>query len=367
MSQEVNPVTATQVPLKIIPIILSGGAGSRLWPLSTSGQPKQFHALLGSSTMFGQALQRVSRQDAIQFAPPVIVCSLHHLDAVQAELAREEIVGARVILEPLPRNTAPALIAAALLQAETDPESILLVLPADHIIDAPQNLYQACLNAHAAAESGKIITFGISPTGPETGYGYIKSGQAIGPGVFAVEAFCEKPDKALAEAYLTEGGYVWNAGIFLFKARALIEQFEKHAPDVLQAVQETLAVSQRDDACIRLDAPLFSQVPAISVDYALMERTSQAAVSPVDMGWHDVGSFLTLWELAAKDHNGNVVQGPAALFDSLGCLVRTEGVSVSLIGVEDLIVIATEHGILVAHKDRAQDVRLAADAFKPKI
>ncbi len=349
-----------------MPVILSGGAGSRLWPLSTQTRPKQFHALAGDSTMFGQTLQRVAAGQAVRFGAPLIICGLNHLGPVTEELARENVIDATIVLEPKPRNTAPALAVAALVQAERDPEALMLVLPADHVIAYPDRLHQACLNACAAAIEGRIVTFAVTPTSPETGYGYIKSGKALAEGVFAVEAFREKPDLATAEAYVADGHYAWNAGIFFFKAGAFLAELSIHAPDVLIAAREALAQSHRESGRIYLDEAAFVKAPSISVDYAVMEPTDCAAVAPVDMGWNDVGSFLTLWDLAEKDEAANVAQGPIALFDAQGCLVRSEEVPVALIGVENIVVIATAQGILVMHKDRAQDVRLAADAFKTK-
>ena len=351
----------------ITPVILSGGAGSRLWPLSTQTKPKQFHALAGATTMFGQTLQRVAADQAARFGAPLIICGLSHLGPVSEELEREGVHKATIVLEPKPRNTAPALAIAALIQAERDPNALMLVLPADHVITRPESLHRACLNACAAAAEGRIVTFAVTPTAPETGYGYIKSGEALGAGVFAVEAFREKPDLATAETYLADGHYAWNAGIFFFKASAFLAELDLHAPEVLIAAREALALGRRDEGCVYLDEAAFVKAPSISVDYAVMEPTEAAAVVPVDMGWSDVGSFLTLWDLAEKDTNANVSQGPTALFDTQGCLVRSEETPVALIGVENLVVIATAQGILVMHKDRAQDVRLAADAFKAKI
>jgi mannose-1-phosphate guanylyltransferase/mannose-6-phosphate isomerase len=350
----------------ITPVILSGGAGSRLWPLSTQTKPKQFHALTGAVTMFGQTLQRVAADQAVRFGAPLVICGLSHLGPVSEELARENVTDATIVLEPKPRNTAPALAVAALIQAERDPEALMLVLPADHVIAYPERLHQACLNACAAAIEGRIVTFAVTPTSPETGYGYIRSGQALAKGVFAVEAFREKPDLATAKAYLADGRYAWNAGIFYFKASAFLAELSTHAPDVLMAARDALAQSRRESGRIYLDEAAFVKAPSISVDYAVMEPTDRAAVAPVDMGWNDVGSFLTLWDLAEKDEAANVAQGPTALFDTKGCLVRSEEVPVALIGVENLVVIATAQGILVMHKDHAQDVRLAADAFKTK-
>jgi mannose-1-phosphate guanylyltransferase/mannose-6-phosphate isomerase len=351
----------------ITPVILSGGAGSRLWPLSTQSKPKQFHALVGTVTMFGQTLRRVAVDQAAQFGAPLVICGLSHLVQVTEELAREEIADATIVLEPKPRNTAPALAVAALIQAERDPEALMLVLPADHVIARPENLHKACLDACAAAIEGRIVTFAVTPTGPETGYGYIKSGDSLGQGVFAVEAFREKPDFATAETYLADGHYAWNAGIFFFKASTFLAELKAHAPQVLIAAREALAHSRREEGRIFLEETAFIQAPSISVDYAVMEPTDCAAVVPVDMGWNDVGSFLTLWDLAEKDADDNVSQGPIAMFDAQGCLARSEDVPVALIGVKDLVVIATAQGILVMHKDRAQDVRLAADAFRTKI
>lgn len=316
--------------------------------------------------MFGQTLQRVAADQVVRFGEPLVICGLNHLGPVREELARERINNATIVLEPKPRNTAPALAVAALIQAERDPEALMLVLPADHVITRPENLHKACLDACAAALDGRIVTFAVTPTAPETGYGYIKRGEALAEGVFAVEAFREKPDVATAEGYLADGHYAWNAGIFFFKASAFLAELNTHAPAVLSAAREALAQSRRDAGCIYLDEAAFVQAPSISVDYAVMEPTDLAAVVPVDMGWNDVGSFLTLWELAEKDPSANVAHGPTALFDTQGCLIRSETIPVALIGVEDLVVIATAQGILVMHKDRAQDVRLAADAFKTK-
>lgn len=355
-----------QQPPLITPVILSGGAGSRLWPLSTHTKPKQFHALTGAVTMFGQTLQRVASGQSVHFGPPLVICGLSHLQPVREELANAHVAEATIVLEPKPRNTAPALAVAALIQAETDPEALMLVLPADHVIARPDNLHKACSDAYSAASGGRIVTFAITPTAPETGYGYIKRGEPLGGGVFAVEAFREKPDSATAEAYLADGHFAWNAGIFFFKASAFLDELKTHAPEVLAAARDAVTNSRREAGQVYLAEADFVKAPSISVDYAVMEPTARAAVVPVDMGWNDVGSFLTLWDLGDKDAHQNVAQGPVALFDTQACLVRSEEVPVALIGVEDLVVIATSQGILVMHKDRAQDVRLAADAFKTK-
>jgi mannose-1-phosphate guanylyltransferase / mannose-6-phosphate isomerase len=348
----------------IIPVILSGGAGSRLWPLSTQSKPKQFHALHGPATMFTETLARVAMGQDLDFGPPIIVCGSDHQAPVLAELELAGIKDATLILEPLARNTAPALAAAALLQAQRDPEALMLVLPADHVIERPEGLHQACVRAQRVAQSGAIVTFAIKPSAPETGYGYIKNGQALEPGVFNIEAFKEKPDLATAKDYLQDGNYAWNAGIFFFRASALIEELQTHAPELLVQVRAALAGAVRKDEIVKLDEVCFGQAPSISIDYAVMEPTTRGAVVPVDMGWSDVGSFATLWELGSKDDIGNVAKGNVALFDSANCYVNAQDVPVSLIGVTDLVVIATPQGILITKRERAQDVRLAAQAFK---
>jgi mannose-1-phosphate guanylyltransferase / mannose-6-phosphate isomerase len=352
--------------ISIVPIILSGGAGSRLWPVSTHDKPKQFHALGSGRTMFGETIARVSQGDGIAFAPPMVVCGAHHQGPVAGELAQIGQGNATLILEPLARNTAPALAAAALVQCERDPDALMLILPADHVIARPEVLHQACLAASKSAQIGKIVLFAIVPENPATGYGYIRRGKTIDEGVYDVAAFVEKPDMATAQSYLASGDYAWNAGIFFFKAATLISELDRHAPEILAAARDAVANALRDENTIHLNHDAFASAPAKSIDYAVLEVTEHAAVVPVDMGWNDVGSFATIWEIGDRDSDGNVVSGNAVVFDSHNCLVRGNDVPVALIGVSDLMVIVTETGILIAPKDRAQDVRLAADAFKAK-
>jgi mannose-1-phosphate guanylyltransferase / mannose-6-phosphate isomerase len=350
----------------IVPIILSGGAGSRLWPVSTHAKPKQFHALGGGQTMFAETLARVGKGEGISFAPPIVVCGAHHEAYVVEELAAMGQDQATILLEPLARNTAPALAAAALVQCERDPEALLLVLPADHVIAYPAILHAACRAATPSAQNGEIVLFAVVPDSPATGYGYIKRGAALTPEVFKVDAFVEKPNLETAQDYLASGDYAWNAGIFFFKAATLVKELERHAPDILQAARQAVTKAKREGQTIHLDHDAFAQAPSKSIDYAVLEVTDHAAVVPVDMGWNDVGSFSTLWDIGVKDGGQNVVTGHVALFDTTNCLVTTKDLPVALIGVTDLMVIVTETGILIAPKDRAQDVRLAADAFKPK-
>jgi mannose-1-phosphate guanylyltransferase / mannose-6-phosphate isomerase len=351
---------------KIVPVILSGGAGSRLWPLSSESVPKQFRALISHQSMFQDTLQRVTHGRDIAFERPIIVCGESH-----AKLARDHALdcGAATplfLLEPIARNTAPALAAVALAQFNIDPNALMLILPADHVIREPGALHEACRAATAAAANGKIVTFGIIPSGPETGYGYIKKGVAIDARVYEVDAFQEKPNLETAKAFLATGNYAWNAGIFFFRCGSFIQELEKHAPDVLKWAQKALDEAKLDGDQMTLNKDAFSQAPSISIDYAVMEKTTNAAVMPVEMGWSDVGSFDALFDIGTKDEAGNNQVGPVVVFDGTNNLVRSQGHQVAVIGLSNIMVIATENGILVAPLDRAQDVRLAADAFKQK-
>jgi mannose-1-phosphate guanylyltransferase / mannose-6-phosphate isomerase len=354
----------TKTKMSIVPAVLSGGAGSRLWPISTSAQPKQFHALVTEQSMFSETLARFQHAEDIDFEPPVVICGKGHLASVQKELTALGITKAKIILEPCARNTAPALAALALEVAQSDPDQLILVLPADHVIAVPSALHDACVRAAPAARTGRIVTFAIKPDRPETGYGYIKQGQEIGENVYRVEAFVEKPSFEVATAYLGSGEYAWNAGIFFFTARAFLDELARHAPTILVQVKLALEQSQRQGGVVLLGEDAFARSPSQSVDYAIMEPTDKAAVAKVDMGWSDVGSYATLWELAQKDGKGNAVSGAAKVFEGSNCWVYTAGVPIAVIGVDDLIVVATETGVLVTRRDRAQDVRLASDAFK---
>ncbi|GIU66792.1 hypothetical protein PsB1_0946 [Candidatus Phycosocius spiralis] len=314
--------------------------------------------------MFAQTLQRVACGQSVLFGAPVILCGQAHAGFVREELVTNAIVDATLIIEPVARNTAPAVAVAALVQAETNPDALMLVLSADAVITKPERLYQACLDAQEAALDGRVVTFGITPLFPETAYGYIKIGESLSGGVCAVDTFREKPDLATAQAYVASGSYAWNAGIFFFTPKVILRELALHAPLVLEAARLTLSASRNNRGEIDLDEDSFKKAPSISLDYAVMEATKRAAVVSVDMGWRDVGCFSTLWELAQKDEAANVCLGKTALFDTSGCLVRSESIPVAVIGVKDLVIIATDDGILVCAKDRTQDVGLAAHAFK---
>jgi mannose-1-phosphate guanylyltransferase/mannose-6-phosphate isomerase len=344
----------------IVPVILSGGTGTRLWPLSREGYPKQFWPLVSELTMLQETAARAIGPG---YAPPVVVCNEAHRFLVAEQLRAAKIAGARILLEPVGRNSAPAIAAAALLLRDEDPDAVLWLMAADAAITDVPALHAALDRAVVAAQAGQIVTFGMQPTAPETGYGYIESGAELpaAPGVRTVTRFVEKPDAATAAAFLADGRHLWNSGMFVATAATLVAELERFAPTLLQAVAEALATAQRDLDFVRLGAAAFRAAPAISIDYAVMEKTERAAVVPAAIGWSDLGSWAALWEVAAQDSAGNVAQGPVELVDSRGCYVRSEGI---LTGLEDMVVVTTEDAVLVMPRGRAQDVKLLVDRLR---
>lgn len=349
---------------RVTPVVLSGGAGTRLWPLSTEARPKQFHALDGGRTLIQDTALRMRGSARASVAPPVVICSGRHRDLVHAQLDAADVRPAAVVLEPMGRNTAAAAAVAALVVGEADPEALVLLTPADHLVADPEAFWRA-VEAGAAVAAERIVTFGIRPSGPETGYGYIRCATPLGDGVFAVERFFEKPDRKTAEAYVGDG-HVWNAGIFLFSPAVLLQELGRWRPDVLAQATESLMRARRSGADVWLDADAFAACPDVSLDYAVMERTDRAAVVPCEIGWADVGSWSELWRHGARDDDGNRVRGEAVLLDSEDCLVWSDGAPVAVLGVRDLVVVATADGVLVAPKDRAQDVRRGLAALKAR-
>ena len=345
---------------QIHPVILSGGAGTRLWPMSRQLYPKQLLPLTGPRPMLQETAARVA--DRTRFAAPLVICNDAHrfLVAEQLRTLAQESGDApgRVVLEPVGRNTAPAACAAALLLAEQDPEALMLLLPSDHAIaDAPAFL-QAVERAEAAARADRLVTFGMTPTQPETGYGYIRQGAALDglPGCATVERFVEKPDAATAARYLADGGYVWNSGMFLLPVQGLLAELERLQPELLAACREAVAGAARDLDFLRLDADAFARAPAVSLDYAVMEHTEQAAVVPAELGWSDVGSWAALWEVADKDADGNALTGDVIARGARNSLLRSDDRLLAAVGVSDLIVVATDDAVLVCPRDRAQEV-----------
>jgi mannose-1-phosphate guanylyltransferase/mannose-6-phosphate isomerase len=348
----------------IVPVILSGGSGTRLWPVSRESFPKQLWPLISSHTLLQETALRA--HDPARFAPPVIVCNHEHRFLIAEQLRAAEIPSPRILLEPVGRNSAPAIAAAALLVAETRPDAVLWLLAADHVIADTAALHENLAIAANAARTGRIVTFGMRPTTPETGYGYIAIGAPLpdAPGAHAVAEFVEKPDAARAAKLSTDGRHLWNSGMFVFTARTLLEELETHAPDVLRAVRQAMADRHEDLDFIRLGEKAFAACPSISLDYAVAERTSRAAVVPADIGWSDVGSWGALWELGGKDEAGNVAVGDVFLEAARNCYVRSDGMVAAVVGLEDAVVVVTEDAVLAMHRGHAQDVKKVVDRLK---
>jgi len=335
---------------RILPAIMSGGAGTRLWPLSTEAHPKQFHALAGPDSLFTRTVRRVSGEAGdLSFAGPIVLCNARH-----ATLAREHLDGVvptALVFEPVPRNTAAVGAVAAAVAADTEDDALVLLLPSDHIIaDVPA--FHAAISRAAPFARERIVTFGITPDRPAVGYGYIKSGAELGQGVFAVGAFKEKPVEALARTYLAEGGYSWNAGIFLFHPATLLAEFAASA-DIRETALAALSAARRTRDEIHLDPALFAQVPSVPLDIAVMEKTMRAAVAPCDIGWADIGSWDEVWRLTARNADGYAVLGRAAAAD-IGKM-QASGMKAAAIEGDDLVVIAAPSGLLVAPRAVATD------------
>jgi mannose-1-phosphate guanylyltransferase/mannose-6-phosphate isomerase len=340
----------------VIPVILSGGSGTRLWPLSRKALPKQLLALTSAQTMIQDTISRASGPG---FAPPLIISNQEHRFLIAEQLRAAGVEGARIVLEPVGRNTAPAAAIAALQVARSNPDGLILLMPSDHVILNLPAFAAAIDDAAQAAALGALVTFGIKPLRPETGYGDIKAGRALAaaPGTLAVDRFVEKPDLAKARSYLDSGNYFWNSGIFLFRASAMLGELERLQPAILQACQAALADAHQDMDFIRLGEAAFLACPSDSIDYAIMEKSGNAAMVPVDMGWSDVGSWEALWEIAPRDAAGNAIAGDVLTEDTRNCYIRSEGPLVATVGIEDLVVVATKDAVLVSRRDASQDVK----------
>jgi mannose-1-phosphate guanylyltransferase/mannose-1-phosphate guanylyltransferase/mannose-6-phosphate isomerase len=348
---------------RITPVILSGGAGTRLWPLSRTGKPKQLLCLTGRETMLQLTARRT--MDETRFAAPTIVANARHADMIEAQLTEAGIPDHTLILEPAGRNTAPAIALAALSVA---PDATLLVMPSDHVIADVAAFLAAVETALPVVAKGWIATFGITPDAAETGYGYICAGEALVPGVRKVTRFVEKPDKATAERYLAEGCYTWNGGIFLFRADAYLDALAVHAPEILAAARAAMHGAVRRGKRILPDAAAFAASPANSIDYAVMEKATRVAVVRADMGWSDVGSWDALYALAANldKPDTNVEHGTVLAIDTNNCLLHSDGPLIAAVGVENLIVIATGDAVLVLPRGSSQEVRRAVEALRKK-
>lgn len=340
----------------MIPVILSGGAGSRLWPLSRGMYPKQLLPLVDPELSLLQ--QTVSRTQGLEtHGSATIVCNEEHRFMVGEQLQQLGVEGATILLEPAGRNTAPAIALAAFQLSKDSPDEVMLVMPADHVIEKRADFQTAVLSAKQLAEDGLLVTFGIVPTHAETGYGYIQRGEGISDVGFSVTEFKEKPALPDARAYVESGDYYWNGGIFMFKASVYLSELKKHAPDVYNACNQAIKETHSDLDFLRVNQAAFESSPSISIDYAVMEQTDKAVVVPLDVGWNDVGSWSALWDVSDKDQDGNAISGDVLTHDTKNSHIYAETKLVSTIGVEDLVIVETDDAVMVTHRDRSQDVK----------
>ena len=350
----------------IIPVILSGGSGTRLWPVSRALRPKQLLSLVSDSTMIQDTVSRLT--GIANLAAPIIVCNEEHRFMIAEQMREIGIEPSAIILEPFGRNTAPAVAVSAIKanKLSQNEDVVILVLPADHVIQNMQSFHKAVNAGYEAAMADKLVTFGIIPDSAETGYGYIKAGEELKSisGVQTVEQFVEKPDKKTAESYIKQGSYYWNSGMFMFKASEYLNELECFNNEILNASQDALKQGTSDLDFIRLNKDSFEKCPGDSIDYAVMEKTNKAVVLPVDIGWNDIGSWTALWEVGDSDEHGNVTHGDVCVIDSKNSYIHSENRLVSVVGVKDHIIVETPDAILVAHKNAAQNVKDIVEALK---
>jgi len=344
----------------MIPVILSGGAGTRLWPLSRGHYPKQFLPLVSKNTMLQETLLRLDGIEGLK--PPIAVCNEDHRFMLAEQLWEIGVKPASIILEPVGKNTAPAVTMAALSAPSED--DILLILPADHVVADLEAFHRAVVEARQLAEQDLLVTFGIVALEPETGYGYIKAGTTTYGNAFNVAAFVEKPDLETAKAYISSGDYFWNSGMFAFKAGRFLRELEKFNPEMLSVCRAALSAAKTDIDFVRLDKEIFLNCPADSIDYAVMEKTDAAVVIPLNAGWNDVGSWSALWDVTAKDSSGNAIKGDVLTVDTSNSFIHSSNKLVAVIGVENLVVVETDDAVMIAAKDRVQDVKGIVDQLK---
>lgn len=345
----------------IIPVILSGGSGTRMWPLSRSHYPKQFLPLVTEHSLLQDTVTRLPENEAM--TDPMVICNQDHRFMVAEQMQQLDITPTAILLEPFGRNTAPAVALAAL--SAPRPDDIILILPADHVIADHAALGNAIDQATLLAAKGSLVTFGIVATGPETGYGYIQRGERLSGGNgYSVQNFVEKPDRSTAEKYLSSGDYYWNSGMFALRADVFLNELEKFRPEILDACKLAHEKATTDFDFIRIDPEAFEQCPSDSIDYAVMEKTEHAVVIPLDAGWNDVGSWTSLWEVSGKDESGNRIHGDVLTHDTHNSLLHSESRLVATIGVDDIIVVETDDAVMVASKDRVQDVKAIAERLK---
>lgn len=347
--------------MTIIPVILSGGAGTRLWPLSRSQYPKQFLSLTSQNTMIQETLLRLTN---IRVESPVVICNESHRFIVADQLAQIDVKNPFIILEPLGRNTAPAIAAGAFKAQQLDKDAVMVVLPSDHVIQNKEVLATAVELACKTAAEGALVTFGITPTAPETGYGYIKAAVKSGESVFPIDRFVEKPDRATAQKYLDSGEYFWNSGMFVFKASTYLGELNQFEPEIFTSVEQAFTKAAVDIDFIRLDKDSFAASPSCSIDYAVMEKTTKGKLIPLDAGWNDVGAWSALWEVNEKDANQNVIFGDVLTHDTESSYIYSQGRLVATVGLRDAVVVETKDAVLVANRNSVQGVKDIVEELK---
>ena len=347
----------------LIPVLLAGGVGSRLWPLSRESYPKQFLALQDNNTLLQNTIKRLHGLENL--AAPITVCNEEHRFLVAEQLRQLNIHDSKIILEPEGKNTAPAVALAAMQIAKSNPEALMMVLPADHVIKDDALFRETLTQGVHSAKQGQLVTFGIVPNAAETGYGYIKRGQPMGSNnAFSIAQFIEKPEQEIAQRYIEEPGYYWNSGMFLFTAERYLQELQKFAPDIFEACQLAMGHITADLDFVRVDTAAFAKCRADSIDYAIMEKTDSAVVLPLDAEWDDVGSWSALWNTGDQDENGNVMQGDVTAIDVENCYLHSDSRMIATIGLKEHVVIETSDAVLVAPRDRVQDIKQLVNQLK---
>ena len=354
-----RPTSLFNLTILMIPVILSGGSGTRLWPLSRSQYPKQFLPLVSNYTMLQETWRRLAELPTLQ--KPIVVCNAQHRFIVAEQLREIDAAPSAIILEPIGKNTAPAVTLAALAAHQDD---VLLVLPSDHVILNIDAFQTAVQQAELLALQNYLVTFGITPITPETGYGYIKYAESLDNQVYSVIHFIEKPDAERAQIFVNDGGYLWNSGMFAFKAGSFLKELAKFNPTMLAVCQQAFDTAQRDTDFIRINADIFKNCPADSIDYAVMEKTRQALVIKLDAGWDDIGSWSALWQVTPKDEQGNALRGDILAIDTHDSFIYAEHKLITTIGLQDFVVIETSDALMVAPKNRLQDIKRVVEQLK---
>lgn len=349
--------------MKIRPVVLAGGSGVRLWPLSREAMPKQLQPLISDRSLLQQTLRRVSTPE---FLPPIIICNDQYRFMIAEQVREAGVRGARIVLEPAARNSGPAAAVGALLADAMEADTLVLLLPSDHVISDTTGFLSSVEVAARGAAADHLMTFGVAATSAATEYGYIRLGAKLEgvPGCIAVAVFVEKPDRPKAEQLLAAGGHVWNSGMFMFRPQTFITELGRYEPQILEAAKGAIAAAREDLDFLRLDAAAFAEAPSISIDYAVMERTSRAATCALSSDWSDLGSWSAIYDALPHDDGDNAIQGDVVLEDARGCLVRSEGRLTAILGLDDVVVVTADDAVLVAARHRAQDVRKIVDRLK---